>query len=304
MRLKSLHSESNSNCGDPGFHLEYRSRYLRIRIVLLALFVFLVFALVNDTAIAQEGPESERYSDQEQLFENFQSITPENLTSPEQLPSTLKYVALITVISLAPALFLMTTSFVRIVVVLSLLRQALGIGQTPSTQVVTGLALFMTILVMTPVWTEVHRDAIVPYTESEGEMEWKDAWERGVQPVKRFMCRQIDLADNADDIMMFYRYLPEEQRVAEPKTYDDVPIQVILPAFLISELKVAFMIGFMIFLPFLVVDLIVSSVTVSMGMVMLPPSMISLPMKLVLFVIVDGWTLVVGMLLQSFAPYS
>lgn len=223
--------------------------------------------------------------------------------SRENLPATIKYLALITVISLAPALFLMTTSFVRIVVVLSILKQALGLAQAPSHQVVTALALFMTLLVMTPVWTEVHQQAIVPYTAEGSTMNWADAWERGSVPVKRFMARQIDIADNADDIRMFFAYLPESEREEAPETYADVPLRVLLPAFLISELKVAFLIGFQVFLPFLVLDLVVSSVTVSMGMVMVPPAMISLPLKLVMFVLVDGWTLVVGMLLESFATY-
>jgi len=254
---------------------------------------------------SESGEESERSAGAESgLVNQLSSLAERDLTSKENLPSTIKYVGLITIISLAPALFLMTTSYIRIVVVLSILRQALGIGQTPSTQVLTGLSLFMTILVMTPVWSEVHTAAIKPYTADNSEMGWEEAFDRGIKPVKRFMVRQIDLASNVDDIWMFYQYLPEAERANKPETFADVPIRVILPAFLISELKVAFLIGFSVFLPFLVLDLIVSSVSVSMGMVMLPPAMISLPMKLALFVLVDGWTLVVGMLLQSFAPYT
>jgi flagellar biosynthetic protein FliP len=207
---------------------------------------------------------------------------------------------LLTVLSLAPAILLMTTSFVRIVVVLGLLRQALGTQQLPPSQVITALALFMTLVVMMPTWNEVYSASIRPY--STGEItDPEEAWNAGVVPLKEFMARQIDLAGNSDDVWLFYDYLPESQRRGQPpETYDQVPLQALLPAFMLSELKVAFLIGFQIYLPFLILDLVVSSVTISMGMMMLPPVMISLPLKLLLFVLVDGWTLVVRMLLESF----
>jgi flagellar biosynthesis protein FliP len=225
---------------------------------------------------------------------------PESWTSPQRLSSTLQVMLLLTVLSLAPAILLMTTSFVRIVVVLGLLRQAIGTQQLPPSQVMTTLALFMTLLVMGPTWTEVYSHSIRPY--SRGEItDPETAWNLGVVPLKRFMSRQIDLASNSDDVWLFYEYLPENQRSTKPpETYDDVPLVALLPAFMLSELKVAFLIGFQIYLPFLILDLVVSSVTISMGMMMLPPVMISLPLKLLLFVLVDGWTLVVGMLLESF----
>jgi flagellar biosynthesis protein FliP len=225
---------------------------------------------------------------------------PESWTSPQRLSSTLQVMLLLTVLSLAPAILLMTTSFVRIVVVLGLLRQALGTQQLPPSQVITTLALFMTLLVMGPTWTEVYNASIRPY--SRGEItDPEAAWNAGVVPLKRFMSRQIELAGNSDDVWLFYEYLPENQRSSTPpETYDEVPLQVLLPAFMLSELKVAFLIGFQVYLPFLILDLVVSSVTISMGMMMLPPVMISLPLKLLLFVLVDGWTLVVGMLLESF----
>jgi len=225
---------------------------------------------------------------------------PESWTSPQRLSSTLQVMLLLTVLSLAPAILLMTTSFVRIVVVLGLLRQAIGTQQLPPSQVMTTLALFMTLLVMGPTWTEVYNQSIRPY--SRGEISDPEvAWNSGVLPLKRFMSRQIDLAGNSDDVWLFFEYLPENQRsVKQPETYEDVPLVVLLPAFMLSELKVAFLIGFQIYLPFLILDLVVSSVTISMGMMMLPPVMISLPLKLLLFVLVDGWTLVVGMLLESF----
>lgn len=225
---------------------------------------------------------------------------PESWTSPQRLSSTLQVMLLLTVLSLAPAILMMTTSFVRIVVVLGLLRQAIGTQQLPPSQVITTLALFMTLLVMGPTWTEVYNSSIRPY--SRGEITDPEvAWNKGVVPLKQFMSRQIDLASNSDDVWLFYDYLPANQRSAKPpETYEDIPIVVLLPAFMLSELKVAFLIGFQIYLPFLILDLVVSSVTISMGMMMLPPVMISLPLKLLLFVLVDGWTLVVGMLLESF----
>jgi flagellar biosynthetic protein FliP len=227
---------------------------------------------------------------------------PQAWTSPEHLRSTLQVLLTMTVVSLAPAILLMTTSFVRITVVLSLLRQAIGTQQLPSNQVVTSLALFMTLLVMTPVWKDVYDEAVAPYTASSGQLSLEQCWQAGVKPIRKFMSRQIEIANNSDDVWLFYQYLPAG--TAAPKTYDDVPLQVLLPAFMLSELKTAFLIGFQIYLPFLIVDLVISSVTVSMGMMMLPPMMISLPFKLLLFVLVDGWNLVVGMLLQSFAPYT
>jgi flagellar biosynthetic protein FliP len=225
---------------------------------------------------------------------------PEAWTSPEGLSSALATLALLAVVSLAPALLLMTTCFVRIVIVLGLVRQALGSAQLPPNQVTTSIALFMTLLVMTPVWSEVYDEAIVPYTSHEITVE--EAWDAGIRPVRGFMSAQIERTGNSSDVWLFYNYLP--QPVSTPSSYDDVPLQVLLPAFMLSELKTAFLIGFQIYLPFLVLDLVVASVTISMGMVMLPPMLVSLPLKLLLFVLVDGWHLVVGMLLESFQTLS
>jgi flagellar biosynthetic protein FliP len=228
---------------------------------------------------------------------------PTTWLSPDNLGSTLQILLTMTVVSLAPAILLMTTSFVRIAVVLGLLRQALGIQHMPSNQVITSIAMFMTLLIMSPVWKDVYDDAIGPYTDPEVEMSLEVAWQAGVKPIRTFMSRQIEIAGNSDDVWLFYQYLPEES-ATPPQTYDDVPLQALLPAFMLSELKTAFLIGFQVFLPFLIVDLVVSSITVSMGMLMLPPTAISLPLKLMLFVLVDGWTLIVGMLMESFAVYT
>lgn len=234
---------------------------------------------------------------------------PQQWTSPEGLTSSIQIMLLLTVVSLAPAVLLMTTSFVRILVVLGLVRQAIGTQQLPPSQVITSIALFMTLLLMTPVWTDVYEDAIKPYSNKEITME--QAWDRGTEPVRRFMADQITRTDNDDDVYLFLRYLPEEidPKTNEPPDYvyygatsdeRNVPLQALLPAYMLSELKTAFLIGFQVYLPFVILDIVVACVTISMGMLMLPPVLISLPFKLLLFVLVDGWRLVVEMLLDSF----
>ncbi|MGB9689996.1 flagellar type III secretion system pore protein FliP [Thermogutta sp.] len=222
-------------------------------------------------------------------------LDPQSWTSPEGLSSALKIALLLTVLSLAPAIILMTTSFIRVIVVLSLLRQALGTQNLPPSQVITGLSLFITLFIMAPVWREVYHQAIVPYQQRQISLE--EAWERGQKPIRRFMSLQIERCDNAEDVWLFLRYAQLEK---EPETYDDVPLQILVPAFMLSELKTAFLIGFQIFLPFLIIDMVVSTVMVSMGMLMMPPVLVSLPFKLLLFVLLDGWHLVVGMLMESF----
>ena len=236
-------------------------------------------------------------------LEDLISSQTEHLTSPDGIHSSIKVAILLATLSLAPAIILMTTCYIRVMVVLSLLRQAFGGQQLPPTQVLTALSIFLTFLIMTPVWNEVKTEAIDPYTQSENGISWEEAWQRGSAPVKNFMIRQIELANNGEAIEIFYKYLPETS-AAPPSEISDVPLNVLLPAFMISELKVAFLLGFQVFLPFLVLDLVVSSVTVSMGMLMLPPNLVSFPLKLILFVLVDGWNLVVGMLLQSFGPFT
>lgn len=225
---------------------------------------------------------------------------PNDWTSPEGLSSTLQVMILLTVISMAPAVMLMTTCFVRIVVVLGLMRQALGTQQLPPAQVLTSLAMFMSLVIMTPVWTQVYDEAIGPYTNSEKTIE--QAWDDGIRPVRQFMSMQIEATGNRDDVWLFLDYMQSDGE-ADPETYDDVPLQALLPAFILSELKTAFLIGFQIYIPFVILDVVVASVTISMGMMMLPPVMISLPFKLLLFVLVDGWHLVVGMLMESFQPF-
>jgi flagellar biosynthesis protein FliP len=231
---------------------------------------------------------------------NFAMQGPEKWTSPEGLSSSLQIVLLLTVLSLAPAVLLMTTCYVRIVVVLGLLKQALGLQQLPPSQVLTSIALFMTVAVMTPTWQKVYDEAIKPYTSGQSGMTLDEAWSRGSKPIHEFMARQIAASKNYGDVHLFYRHLMPGQ--SPPETMEEVPLRVLLPAYMLSELKVAFMMGFQIYLPFLIIDLVVASVTISMGMLMLPPAVISMPFKLLLFVLVDGWRLVVTMLLMSFGP--
>jgi flagellar biosynthetic protein FliP len=224
---------------------------------------------------------------------------PEAWTSPGGLTSALQVMLLLTVISMAPAVLLMTTCFVRVIVVLSLLRQAMGTQQLPPSQVITSIAMFVTLLVMTPVWKESYDQGIKPYTDHQIGMD--EALNRGIAPIRRFMSMQIERTGNSEDVWLFLEYLPD---APTPQSYDDVPIQALLPAFMLSELKTSFLIGFQIYLPFVVLDMVISSVLIAMGMMMLPPVLVSLPFKLLLFVLVDGWHLIIGMLLESFEPFT
>lgn len=219
--------------------------------------------------------------------------------SPERIGGTLSVFGILTVASLVPAMILMTTSFLRIIVVLHLLRQALGIGQVPSNQILSALAILMSALIMFPVWTQTYQVAIEPYQQEQ--IDAQEAIQRGAQPIREFMSLQIERTGNQADIWLFLEYYPSEQAV---ETYQDVPFVVLLPAFMISELKTGFLIGFQVYLPFLVLDLVIASVLMAMGMVMLPPSSVSLPFKLLLFVLADGWHLLAGSLLHSFTLYS
>lgn len=199
-------------------------------------------------------------------------------------------VGLLTVLSLAPSIVIMTTSFVRIVVVLSLLRTALGLQQSPPNAVIISLSLFLSAIVMTPTFTASYEAGIRPLLDQQ--MELPQAFGEASAPVKRFMLSQVD----QDDLALFVRL----SNTPRPRTAVELPLQVVTPAFMISELKRAFEIGFLLFLPFLIIDLVVASVLMSMGMMMLPPVTVSLPFKLIFFVLVDGWNLVAGSLVQSY----
>jgi len=220
-------------------------------------------------------------------------------TSATQLSGALAIVALLTVLSLAPAVLIMCTSFTRIVVVLSLLRQAIGTQALPPSQVIVGLSLFLTLLVMSPVLVEINDRALQPL--QAGTITQAKAWEEAKAPLRDFMFDQIDYAGNWDSVYMMMEYRGQDTSQPEELTRGDVDLLTLVPAFVLSELKIAFLMGFRLYLPFLVIDMVVSSVLISMGMMMLPPVFISLPFKLLLFVLVDGWRLVAGSLLNSFA---
>lgn len=209
---------------------------------------------------------------------------------PATLSTALQILILLTVLSLAPAILVMLTSFTRIVIVLSFVRSSLATQQMPPNQVLIGLALFLTIFVMQPTWQQVNEDALQPYLQ--GEMSEQEAYSKGIQPVREFMFEQT----RDKDLALFVRMAEMER----PRNFDDIPTYILIPSFIISELKTAFQIGFIIFIPFLVIDMVVASALMSMGMMMLPPMMISLPFKILLFVLVDGWNLVIQSLVMSF----
>ena len=209
---------------------------------------------------------------------------------PEDVAVVLQVIALLTVLSLAPAIMILMTSFTRIIIVFHFLRQAMGAAQSPPNQVIVGLALFMTFFIMAPVWQQIYSNALVPYMDEEISI--TTALERAEEPVKQFM-----MANTREKDLALFVSASGQQR---PQNREDVSLLTLVPAFVISELKTAFIIGFVLYVPFLVIDMVVASVLLSMGMMMLPPVMISLPFKLMLFVLVDGWHLVTGSLMQSF----
>lgn len=210
--------------------------------------------------------------------------------APKQTAVVIQIVMLLTVLSLAPALFIMVTSFTRIVIVLSFLRQALGTQAVPPNQVLLSLALFLTMFIMAPVGQTIYGSALQPLLAEQ--ISYEDAWKKGIEPVRGFMLRQI----REKDLELFIGL----GKLPKPEQVEQVPTHVIIPAFILSELRIAFQIGFLIYIPFLIVDMVVASVLMSMGMMLLPPVVISLPFKLILFVLADGWYLVVGSMVRSF----
>lgn len=208
----------------------------------------------------------------------------------EEIVVTLKIILLLTVLSLAPSFIIMLTSFARIVVVLGFLRQAMGTQQMPPNHILIGLSLFLTFFIMTPVWQKINTNAIQPYMSNEVNQE--QAWQAAINPLRDFMLKQT----REKDLALFL----DITKKGKPKNIDEVSTMTVIPAFIISEMKTAFQIGFMIFVPFLILDMVVASVLLSMGMMMLPPIMIALPFKLMLFVLVDGWDLIVTSLIKSF----
>ena len=245
--------------------------------MLIARIIFLFLFLVPEITLAQAP--------------GLPGVVIEDLPGGGQSYSlTLQILALMTLLTLLPAVLLMMTSFTRIIIVLSILRQALGTQQTPPNQVLIGLALFLSFFIMAPIFTQVNDDAIQPYLDETIKADI--AIEKALLPIKGFMLKQT----RHTDIELFVQLAGHE----ELKSSADVPLRFLLPAFVTSELKTAFQIGFLIFIPFMVIDLVVASVLMSMGMMMLSPMMISLPFKILLFVLIDGWSLILGTLAGSF----
>lgn len=210
--------------------------------------------------------------------------------NPTEVVSAIKIILMLTVLTLAPAILIMMTSFTRIIVVLSFLRQALGVQQLPPNQLLVGLALFLTAFIMKPAFEEINANALKPYMD--GTLSQSVALDNALKPLRMFMFKQT----RNEDLSLFVRLSKSEA----PKSLAEVSTFVLVPSFIISELKTSFQIGFMLFLPFLVIDIVVSSVLMAMGMMMLPPVVISLPLKIMLFVLVDGWSLTIGALVKSF----
>ena len=218
-------------------------------------------------------------------------ISVDNANTPQQYVGNIKLLIMLTILTLLPSIIMMMTSFVRIVIVLGFLRTAMGTQQSPPNQVMIGLALFLTIFIMQPVYTKINTNAIQPFMENKITQE--QAIEEGAKPLREFMLRQTRQKD--------FKLFIDEAKLNYNVTKDNAPLYVVIPAFMISELKTAFQIGFLLYIPFMIIDLVVGSVLMSMGMMMLPPVMVSLPFKLLLFVMVDGWYLLVKSLIISFS---
>jgi flagellar biosynthetic protein FliP len=256
------------------------SKALRIRLPILLVFLIVFLLCWSDTAAAQtlELP-------------RIDLTIGGGEDDPGSLVGTLQLLLLIALLTLAPAFVVLMTSFTRIVVVLSFTRNAMATQQIPPNQVLIGLALFLTYFVMQPVFAQVNSEAIQPYMQ--GEISQEEAFERGEAPLREFMLNHT----REKDLALFF----EMANLDPPETRDDVPLHVLVPSFVISELKTAFQMGFMLYLPFLIIDMVVASTLMSMGMFMLPPVIVSMPFKLLLFILVDGWHLVVKSLLLSFS---
>lgn len=211
-------------------------------------------------------------------------------STPAEVSQSLQIVLLLTVLSLAPAIIVMTTSFTRILVVIGFVRRALGTQTVPSTQIMTGLSIFLTIFVMAPVWKQINEKAVQPYLNDE--ITQMQAWQEGLVPLRKFMASQT----GKEELALFLELANEDKATK----IDEVGLEVLMPAFMVSELKTSFQLGFLVYLPFLVIDLVVSTILMSLGMMMLPPMMISLPVKLLFFVLADGWNLMIRGIVSSF----
>lgn len=261
----------------------------------LRLFFVLIFALSANFLLAA-GPEIPLVKDAPGVIAAAAQAKPVALsiningaTDPTDVSMALQLLLLMTLLSVAPSLVLLTTSFTRIVVVLSFVKTAIGVQQAPSSQIIVGLALFLTFFIMAPVWDNVYKNAVTPYMEKK--INSQEAFGRGCDALKGFMLKQT----RSKDIEFFLKVAR-----SGPTKVDELPIHIVMPAFIMSELRTAFQMGFLIFIPFIIIDFIVGCSLMAMGMMMMPPAVISMPFKILLFVLIDGWTLIIQSLVQSF----
>ena len=210
--------------------------------------------------------------------------------SPEDVSVTIQLLLLLTVLSLAPSILIMTTSYLRLIIVFNFLKQALGTGQMPPSQLLAGISLFITFFIMAPTFNQVNDQALKPYLD--GKMSMDSAYTKGIEPIRQFMFKNV----RNEDLELFISLA----NIERPKSRESLPTYILIPSFVLSELRAGFIIGFFLFIPFLMIDMIVSSILMSMGMMMLPPMLVSLPFKILLFILVDGWNLIVGSLVRSF----
>ncbi len=215
----------------------------------------------------------------------------DGVQKPKEVVGAIKIMILLTVLTLAPAIMISMTSFTRIIIVFSFLRQAMGTQQVPPNQIMVGLALFLTFYIMAPAWEQINQNALKPYLAEEISQD--TAITEALKPIRRFMLKQT----KEKDLALFFKMSKHKK----PQSIDEVPTYVVIPAFVLSELRTAFQMGFMLYVPFLIMDMVISSVLMGMGMMMLPPPLISLPLKVILFVLVDGWNLIINSLLKSFS---
>lgn len=263
--------------------------------IIIVTMSLLAMPMVAIGQLSPESPTSPPTLNPIEILEDVSDVVP---GLDGQLSTTLNILVLLTVLALAPSILLLCTCFTRIVIVLGLLRQALGTQGLPPTQVIIGLSLFITFVVMAPTLNAMYTNGIKPYAEGE-ITSYEEAWQRTKQPLRDYMFSQIEATGNWSGVYMMLNYRGVD--TSDPSSLDrsDVDMVTLIPAFILSELKVAFLVGFRVFLPFLVIDLVIASMLVSMGMLMLPPVLISLPFKILLFVLVDGWTLLVGSLMTG-----
>ncbi|MCF8240180.1 MAG: flagellar type III secretion system pore protein FliP [Melioribacteraceae bacterium] len=249
--------------------------------LLITIFVFMLL-FAHDNSFAQAGQGGASFP---QIGVNISGSD-----DPEDVSVTLQLLLLLTVLSLAPSIIIMTTSYLRIIIVLQFLKNALGTMQMPPNQLLAGIALFVTFFVMAPTFTQINDNALQPYMENKIDID--SAYAKGIKPLREFMMANV----KDEDLELFIGFAD----INKPNTRDELPTHILIPSFVLSELKTGFIMGFFIFIPFLMVDMIVASILMSMGMMMIPPMMVALPFKLLLFILVDGWNLVVGSLVRSF----